>query len=384
MNDVNTACTNAPVPSPAPAGQTKFGETSQIQSIFTVSGPPNQLRFVIRVPDVGTTGELSELRFFDLKYTPNQSTYSFTPVNTTFGSLTRTLFGSSLKGSQLTLSDDGFYIATRQQVGFYKYGLANDKWTFENKIQAAMECDLSAANFVGRVIPVQQVNGEEPERRSVFVTYVDNDTKKKIKSYGYYNFRTSRYVCNTNPNSEGQTVANARKLVSLEKNATNDYMLRHYRFNESSFLVLDYESIVDKTGAEKEISFDVANVVGSESAKFTIKVAAFANFADATRASLVRPSISAYPEEVITLPFRAHNLAGNNAEFVLKAGDKDLTADNSRVSFRQNFEITFQLPNETDAAATVKTFLATEIDNLITVDNNTFVAVKGIDYWIIN
>jgi len=98
----------------------------------------------------------------------------------------------------------------------------------------------------------------------------------------------------------------------------------------------------------------------------------------------VRPLISAYPEEWITLPFRANNLAGNNAGFVLKAGDKELTAENSKVSFKENFEITFQLPNETDAAVATKTFLAEEIDNLITVDNNTFVAVKGTQYWIIN
>jgi len=248
-----------------------------------------------------------------------------------------------------------------------------------------MECTTDAKNYVETLIPVSQFDGDEPEKRSIFITYANGDFNKKIAGFGYYNMRTNRFVCDFSKGSEAEGIANARKIVTLEKNATNDYMLRYYRISDSNFLVLNYDDITDKTGAEKEITFDVTSILNpSDTAKFTMKVTAFAAFSDAIRASVSRPALSSYPEEWITLPFRAHNLAGNNASFTLKAADKDLDGTNSRVSFRDTLEITFQLPNEADVATTPKTFLATEIENLITVDNNTFVATKGADYWIVN
>lgn len=171
----------------------------------------------------------------------------------------------------------------------------------------------------------------------------------------------------------------------LQKTESDDHhKLRYYGLRPSNYLVLDYESITDKTGAEKDLEFEVTNILNQSSkAKFSIKVAAFQNFKDSVRAVASRPVINSYPEEWVTLPFRAHNLAGNNAEFVLKAGDKDLDATNSRVQFRDNVEISFQLPAELPSSTT-KTFIEDEIENLIVIDNNTFVAIRAPDFWVIN
>ena len=388
MNDVNGGCTNAPVPDPAPQGGIKFGETSQIEQIVLMNGGSlNEqiVKFVIRIPDASTAGEFSELRIFTMIMKLANSDFTFEPALKMYGSLSRTEFASTLKDAKVQFIQNDFYIANRQSVAFFKVIQGADAWTITRGQQVAMECTTDAKNYVETLIPVSQFDGDEPEKRSIFITYANGDFNKKIAGFGYYNMRTNRFVCDFSKGSEAEGIANARKIVTLEKNATNDYMLRYYRISDSNFLVLNYDDITDKTGAEKEITFDVTSILNpSDTAKFTMKVTAFAAFSDAIRASVSRPALSSYPEEWITLPFRAHNLAGNNASFTLKAADKDLDGTNSRVSFRDTLEITFQLPNEADVATTPKTFLATEIQNMITVDNNTFVATKGADYWIVN
>lgn len=118
MNNVGT-CSNNLVPSPEPAGPTKFGETSQIINLSYSWG--GSLMFGLRIPDATAAGEISELRFFKLRLSEN---YNFFPDGDQFWSLTRAKFGSSLKNSQATFDGNsgGFFVATRQSIGFYRVG----------------------------------------------------------------------------------------------------------------------------------------------------------------------------------------------------------------------------------------------------------------------
>lgn len=376
-------CTKNPEPVGPPSPKTKFGATSIFQSVTVNANKLDSARFVIRIPDA--TGDVTELRFFSLEIQESQvggggpSTFSFKPVNKVFGILKKADFTYSLKEANLVYNGlNGFWIANTQIVAYYKTVINSDSYTLQLRQATEFECTTNTAVFVQSISPIMSFMVDDPEQFSVFLTFSDGNTQKKISGFGFYNLRTDRYTCDFTKGSEAHSLGQKGTMVLLQKTDSDDHhKLKYYKIKPSSYLVIDYDAITDKTGKVNDIEFKVTSTLNQQStSSFTIKVAAFQNYQDSVRASVSRPVINSYPEEWVTLPFRSYNLAGNDPTFVLKQGETHLDATNSRVIYKDNVEITFQLPNETTESAT-KTYTDLEFENMIVVDNNTFIVTKG-------
>ena len=190
---------------------TKFGGDSEIMTIY--NNENNKLRFAVRVKDASSVNS-STLRFFHLNLTrdtvKNEWVFAATDVaimniptkNPEIGSVDKAIvvfYNDNSSGSTV----EGFYLITMDKVSYNTYTITAGTWAYKPGFFRPLTCLTDNQGYVLSVSFSSTLGyNVKPDRLTLFVSYDNFDTSKKIAGYANYNLLTNRYSCNSQKKTE--------------------------------------------------------------------------------------------------------------------------------------------------------------------------------------